>query len=78
MGFMDEVESGDRLRGLLALRRELAQAIDMSPPAKELAALALRLERVLEAIDQVGGATTEENDDLAAKRRAKLQAAAGP
>lgn len=78
MGFVEEVESGDRMRALLALRRELASAIDEGPGAKELAALSLRLERVLEQIDQAQGATTEEIDDLAAKRRAKLSAAAGP
>ncbi len=76
-GFMEEVESGDRMRALVALRRELASAIDAGPDAKDLAALSLRLERVLEQIDQAGGAATEEHDDLAAKRRAKLSAASG-
>jgi hypothetical protein len=77
VGFMEEVESGDRMRALVALRRELATAIDSGPPAKELAALALRLERVLDAIDAAGGIPTEEHDELAAKRRALLSAAAG-
>ena len=87
--FVDEVESGDRMRALVALRRELALAIEPSrscpdcgspvlgPDAKDLAALALRLERVLETIDQIGGTPDEETDDLAAKRRAKLAAATG-
>lgn len=90
MSFVTEVESGDRMRALVALRRELAEAIQngghacdecgATAPgngAKDLAALSLRLERVLEAIDQTAP-TTEETDDLAAKRRAKLSAAAGP
>lgn len=89
MGFVEEVESGDRLRALVALRHELAVAIDGGRPcescgeavgieAKELASLALRLERVLEQIEQAGGPATEERDDLAAKRQALLSAAAGP
>lgn len=89
-GFVTEVESGDRMRALVALRRELAIAIEAGrpcpecgapapgPEAKDLAALSLRLERVLEQIDAAGGATTEEHDDLAAKRHAKLSAASGP
>lgn len=88
-GFVDEVESGDRMRALVALRRELAEAIDGGRPCescgepmprpepKELAALALRLERVLETIDAIGGSPTEEHDDLAARREAKLSAASG-
>ena len=87
--FVDEVDSGDRMRGLVALRHELATAIEggahvcdecgaMAPgaTAKDLAALALRLERVLETIEQIGG-NDEEIDDLAAKRLAKLRAAPG-
>ena len=76
--FLEEVESGDRTRALIALRREIATAIAAGPEPKELAALSLRLERVLEQIDAAGGATNEERDDLAAKRRAKLSAASGP
>jgi len=76
--FVQEVESGDRLRALLALRKELARAIDTTADAKDLAALALRLTRVLEQIDDLGGATpSEENDDLARRRESKLSAAAG-
>jgi hypothetical protein len=76
-GFVEEVESGDRLRGLVALRGELARAIAATPDEKALAALALRLTRVLEQIDDLGGATpAEEDDDLARRRDAKLSAAA--
>ena len=76
--FVDEVESGDHLRALLALRRELAVAIDTCVDEKALPALALRLTRVLEQIDDLGGATPQtENDDLARRREAKLSAAAG-
>lgn len=87
MGFIEEVGSGDRKRALLALRRELADAIMGSPcpdcgrgvPGPTgLAALSLRLERVLDQIEQAGGVPTEETDDLAAKRQAKLSAAPGP
>lgn len=77
--FVSEVESGDHLRALLALRRELAEAIDQATDARDLAALALRLTRVLEQIADLGGATPQtEDDDLARRREAKLSAAAGP
>lgn len=75
--FQDEVASGDRMRALVALRKELATAIAAGPSPNELAALSLRLERVLEQIDQAVGMPTEETDDLASKRRAKLSAASG-
>jgi hypothetical protein len=76
--FVAEVESGDRLRALEALRRELARAITQAVDGKELAALALRLQRVLAEIHELGGtANEEEADDLAARRDAKLRAAAG-
>jgi len=76
--FVDEVKSGDRRRGLLALRDKLATAIDAGPEDKDLAALSIRLERVLEQLDQLGFQANEEHDDdLAAKRRAKLSAASG-
>lgn len=74
--FVEEVESGDRLRALEALRHELARAIDVVTDGKELAALALRLQRVLSEIDELGGAGQEEDDDLAERRRRKLSAAA--
>lgn len=72
-----EIESGDRLRALIALRGELARAIAAGPEPKDLAALTLRLERVLDTIDAMG-VPTEETDELAAKRQAKLSATSGP
>ena len=76
--FVAEVESGDRLRALVALRGELARAIKNAADARDLAALSLRLTRVLEQIAELGGTTIEERDALAERRQAKLSAAAGP
>lgn len=75
--FVEEVESGDRKRALVALRGELARAISRTNDGAELSSLALRLQRVLEQIDELGGEAEEESDDLAERRRAKLSAAAG-
>lgn len=76
MTFVEEVESGDRLRALMALRKKLAIAIEVVTDAAELSSLALRLQRVLEQIDDLGGAAApEEADALAERRRAKLSAA---
>lgn len=77
--FVEEVESGDRLRALVALRQKLAVAVEMTKDAAELSSLALRLTRVLEQIDELGGvAASKESDDLAERRRSKLRAAARP
>lgn len=76
--FIAEVESGDRLRALVALRGELARAIADGTDEKALASLALRLTRVLEQIEEMGGEQEEEPDELAARRDAKLSASAGP
>ena len=74
----DVAAKGDRLAILEALRARLARAIDDCADGKELAALALRLQRVLAEIHELGGTVPEEgNDDLASKRAAKLRAAAG-
>lgn len=48
---IDEVGSGDRRRALKALRRMLAESIAAGPPARDLAALAWRLMRVMEELD---------------------------
>lgn len=74
--FIEEVESGDRLRALKALRYELATAIENCTEGKDMSSLALRLTRVLEQIAEIGGANDEEDDDLAERRRSKLSAAA--
>lgn len=77
--FRTEVESGDRRRGLLALRDVLAGRIAAGPDDRDLASLSIRLERVLAQLDELGGIPDEEiHDDLAAKRQAKLSAASGP
>jgi hypothetical protein len=70
---------GDRLKTLQALRDEIAAAIDVVTDASELSSLALRLQRVLAEIQELGGASKkEEPNELAARRDAKLQASSGP
>ena len=68
---------GDRLTTLEALRDRIAAEIDVTVDGRDLAALALRLQRVLSDIAELGGRTNEETDDLAARRDAKLHAASG-
>lgn len=75
--FIEEVESGDRLRALIALRGELARAISVCNDASDLSSLALRLQRTLAEIHELGGTPKEEEDALAERRRAKLSAATG-
>ncbi len=75
--FATEVKSGDKLRALVALRDTLATRIAAGVDDKDLAALSLRLERVLDQIEEADSGPSEETDDLAAKRRAKLSASAG-
>lgn len=73
----EAAESGDRLKTLIVLRAHLAQAIDRCTDAQELSSLALRFQRVLAEIHELGGqAPEEENDEVAARRDAKLRAAA--
>jgi hypothetical protein len=76
--FSEIAATGDRLKTLEALRDEIAEAIDVVTDAGELSSLALRLQRVLAEISELGGAPTEEKDELADARAAKLRAAAGP
>lgn len=74
----DVAAKGDRLATLEALRAHIAHAIDHCTDARDLSALALRLQRVLADIAELGGqAKDEETDDLAARRDAKLSAAGG-
>jgi hypothetical protein len=74
----ETARKGDRKETLIALRDRLAEAIDCTTDAAELSSLALRLQRTLEQIEDLGGADKrEEEDDLAARRDAKLRAAAG-
>jgi hypothetical protein len=75
-GFVDEVESGDRKRTLLALRRHIAERIEEGVPARDLAALSLRLVQLteeLDAFDADDGTTPE--DELARRRATVLSAA---
>jgi hypothetical protein len=72
-----EVESGDKRRALIALRDVLAARIQAGPDDKDLASLSLRLERVLDQIEQTDGGDTEETDELAARRLAKLSGSPG-
>jgi hypothetical protein len=78
--FVTEVESGDRKRGLLALRALLANRLEDAPP-RDLAALSRRLMTVMEELEQLG---TDEDDadartpeDELAERRAAVLSAAG-
>lgn len=75
---LEAAQSGDRLKTLIALRDKLALAIDSGGyEASELSQLALRLQRVLADIHELGGAGKEEEPDvLAARRDAKLRSAA--
>lgn len=76
--FSEVAATGDRLKTLEALRDELALAIEVVTDAAELSSLALRLQRVLAEIHELGGSGAKEEDDvLAARRDAKLRAASG-
>jgi len=75
-GLSDAVASGDRRRGLEALRRHLAATIEDAEP-REVAALARQLTIVLKELDDlpaVKGRSTF--DDLAARRRDRKPEAA--
>jgi hypothetical protein len=74
----ETAQKGDRKATLIALRDRLAEEIDQCVDGAELSSLALRLQRTLEQIEDMGGERPEENDALAARRDAKLRAAAGP
>ena len=69
---------GDRRATLEALRDLLARAIDEGPEAKDLAALSLRLEKVLADLAglPVAGGKESVKDALASRRKAK-EAASG-
>jgi hypothetical protein len=76
--FASEVESGDRKRGLLALRGLLARSLE-DAPARDLAALSRRLMQVMEELEQLGAGDDENapsaEDELAERREAVLSAA---
>ncbi len=79
-GLVDAVETGERVKALLALRRHIAERLETGVPARDLAALSLRLMQVMEELDALGanpdadGKPTAE-DELARRREAVLQAA---
>ena len=75
--FVTEVESGDRKRGLLALRALLARRLEDAPP-RDLAALSRRLMTVMEELEQLGDDDADKpsaEDELAERRAAVLSAA---
>jgi len=59
----DVASSGDRLKTLQALRDRLAEEIDRTASARDVAALSARLTDVLEQIAELD--TDEKEDDLA-------------
>lgn len=67
------VRSGDRRVSLVALRDRIASVIDAGVDPRELAALSLRLERILEELGSASERAGEESleDALTARRRAK-------
>lgn len=76
-GIVEEVESGDRVRALLALRKHIAERLEEGVPARDLAALSRRLMQVIEELEALGeddDAPTAE-DELARRRAAVLSAA---
>lgn len=64
-----------RLDTLKALRDRLARDIDDCQSKRDLASLALRLQSVLEQIDEIEGASGQSEDspadEIAARRRAR-------
>jgi hypothetical protein len=75
--FEAEVESGDRQRGLLALRGLLARSLE-DAPARDLAALSRRLMQVMEELEALGVDDPEQlspEDELAQRRESVLSAA---
>jgi hypothetical protein len=79
-GLVDAVETGERVKALLALRLHIAERIETGVPARDLAALSLRLMQVIEELDALGanpdtGAKPTAEDELAARRVDVLRAA---
>jgi hypothetical protein len=70
--FASEVESGDRKRGLLALRTLLAERLP-DAPARDLAALSRRLMQVMEELEALGA---DDPDDERLSPEDELAAAA--
>lgn len=51
--FMTEIRSDDRLRGLIALRRKLAAAIDDGPRAREMVSLSRQFVKCIDQIEKL-------------------------
>lgn len=75
--FVDEVNSGDERRALVALRAHLAETLLIAPP-QAVAALGARLQMVLAKLALLEGSGVEGStvDDLAAARVARRSGAA--
>lgn len=73
MTIREALDSG-RLETLKALRDRLASDIDDCESMRDLAALSLRLQSVLEQIDEIEGSATQSAspaDEIAQRRRAR-------
>jgi hypothetical protein len=57
---------------LEALRDRLAVEIDKNPEPRDLAALSMRLEKVLAEVDALGGVEGDAVDDIKAQRVKRL------
>lgn len=67
--FLDAIRQGDRRKQLIALRDRLAEEIEASVKGADVAALALRLMKVLEELDGMpDSGRVSAYDELAAKR----------
>lgn len=75
MALIQEVESGDRRRGLEALRSVLVRAIAAGPEPRDLAALSRRLEVVMAELDALGAGKEASKADELRARRADREAA---
>lgn len=80
-GLVDAVETGERVTALLALRRHIAERLEVGVPARDLAALSLRLMQVIEELEALGAnpdagdAKPTAEDEFARRRDAVLSAA---
>lgn len=79
MPVSDEAESGDRRRALAALRARLAAELDVTDlDSRVVAQLSKELRAVVQELDSLpGGEEVQPVDEIAARRAARLAAAAG-
>src|SRR5690606_4133179 len=77
-GLPEVTASGDRRASLEALRQVLARAIEAGPSPRDLAALSRQLTAVMAELDTLSAPKeVSPVDELAARRAARLAAAAG-